>query len=71
MLRTFQMPLVFIAVSQCVFPEALRGTWISSEKGSLPFTTDTVSNYPMPVSVTVTSINLRCIENDGDKFLLQ
>ena len=56
---------------QCAFPEVLVGNWISSEKGTLAFTSDTISDYPMPVSVTVTSINLKCVENSGDKYLVQ
>lgn len=56
---------------QCTFPEAIRGNWTSSEKGTLTFTSDTILEYPMPVSVSVTMINLVCKETVGDKYLLQ
>ena len=54
-----------------MFPSVLRGNWISSEKGTLEFTEDTIFNYAMPVSVAVTKINLMCKENGGDRYLLK
>ncbi|XP_053400582.1 uncharacterized protein LOC123557220 [Mercenaria mercenaria] len=60
-----------LVYSACTFPSDLQGNWISSDKGTLNFTSDTIWKYPFPVTVAVTETNFVCEEQSGDKYMLK
>ncbi|XP_053400583.1 uncharacterized protein LOC123558409 [Mercenaria mercenaria] len=55
----------------CTFPSDLQGNWISSDKGTLNFTSDTIWKYPLPVYNVITETNFVCEEKRGDKYMLK
>lgn len=68
LLNTFFFSLVH---SACTFPSALRGNWISSDKGTLNVTSDTIWKYPLPVTVAVTEVDLVCNTQSGETYMLR
>lgn len=56
---------------QCSFPEDLRGTWYSSDKGTVVFTSNTLQQYSMPIAVNIQAVDLNCVLKRGDKYVLQ
>lgn len=57
--------------SACTFPTDLRGNWISSDKGTLNFTSDTIWKYPLPVTLAVQETDFVCEEQSGNKYMLK
>lgn len=55
----------------CTFPSILEGNWISSDQGTLNFTSDTIWNYPLPVTLAVRQVNLGCELINGDTYMLK
>lgn len=55
----------------CTFPDDIRGTWYSSEKGYLNFTESVMEAYPMQPGVGITSLSFQCQSINGTVYVLR